>query len=134
MNETVPGGMVRNDLLRFAMVSAGLVMVVLGIIGIFLPVMPTTPFLLLAAFLFARSSNRFYTWLITNRYFGSHIRNYREKRGIKLRVKVASISMLWITILLSAFVFVSNLYIRVLLLLIATVVTIHILTVKTFRE
>jgi uncharacterized membrane protein YbaN (DUF454 family) len=125
---------VQNLLIRKLLIAAGTFFVVLGIIGVFLPILPTTPFLLLAAWCYARSSKRFYKWLIYNKWFGSYIKNYREGRGIPFKVKVLSITFLWITILFSVFLIVTNLWIRLILIIIAIVVTIHIITIRTFKD
>lgn len=119
---------------RNLLIISGFICVGLGVLGIFLPVLPTTPFLLLAAAAFAKSSDRAYHWLMTNRWFGSYITNYREGKGIPLRVKITSITFLWITILASAIFFIENIYIKIMLILIATGVTIHISSVKTYRK
>ena len=71
-----------HSLIKIILISVGSLSVLLGILGIFLPLLPTTPFLLLAALCYSRSSERFYQWLVTNRWFGEYIRNYREGRGI----------------------------------------------------
>ena len=120
--------------IEYLLLIIGFLCVGLGILGIFLPVLPTTPFLLLAAAAFAKSSDRAYHWLLTNRWFGSYITNYREGKGIPLRVKITSITFLWITILASAIFFVDNLYIKILLILVAIGVTTHIVSVKTMRK
>ncbi len=106
----------------------------LGILGIFLPLLPTTPFLLLAAACYIRSSEKFYRWLITNRWFGRYIRNYREGTGVPLSTKVIAISLLWITIGYSAFFVVDILVVRILLILIAVGVTTHLVLMKTYRR
>ncbi len=119
---------------RWLLIAAGSISVGLGILGIVLPLLPTTPFLLLAAYCYAKSSKRFYTWLITNRYFGEYIRNYREKKGVPLRIKIYTIALLWVTICFSAFYIVSILWIRIALFVIATSVTVHILSIKTLHK
>lgn len=113
------------------LVAAGCIAVALGAVGIFLPLLPTTPFLLLAAACFLRSSDRLYAWLITHRWLGGYIRNYREHRAITLRAKVLTLALLWLTIGYSAVWVVSALALRVLLLAIALGVTIHILRLRT---
>jgi len=105
----------------------------LGIVGIFLPLLPTTPFLLLSAFCFAKSSDKFYQWLILNRVFGSYIQNYREKKGIPLKAKIMSVSLLWISIL-SSIILLKNIYFTIILPVIALLVSIHLLRMKTFRK
>ena len=123
-----------NQLLKLILITAGTIFVGLGIVGIFLPILPTTPFLLLAAACYARSSKRFYDWLLDNKWFGAYIKNYREGRGVPLKVKVFTVSLLWITILFSVFFVVSDFWIKIILIVISIGVTIHILTIKTYRN
>lgn len=123
-----------NRFIRWVLIAAGTIFVGLGTLGIFLPILPTTPFLLLAAACYARSSKRFYDRLINNKWFGAYIKNYREGKGIPLKVKVYTISLLWITILFSAFFFISIFWVRVVLILIAAGVTVHVLIIKTYRQ
>ncbi len=85
---------VRKALLIFF----GTLFVVLGVLGMILPLMPTTVFLLLAAYCYSRSSEKFHTWLLTNRFCGKYISNYQSGRGISVRQKVSTIAMLWASI------------------------------------
>lgn len=119
---------------RTLLTIAGTVCVALAMIGVLLPVFPTTVFLLLAAAAYARSSERFYTWLITNRVFGDYIRNYREGRGIALRHKLLTMLLLWATIGTSAVFFVDTYWVKLILLAVACGVSIHIITIKTAVE
>jgi uncharacterized membrane protein YbaN (DUF454 family) len=123
-----------SNLSRWLLISAGTFFIGLGIIGIFLPLWPTTPFLLLAAACYARSSKRFYNWLLNNRWFGNYIKNYREGKRVPLKVKVLSISFLWFAIGYSAIFIVHILLGRIILILIAIVVTMHILSIKTLKQ
>ena len=123
-----------NQLFKWILITAGTIFVGLGIIGIFLPILPTTPFLLLAAACYARSSKRFYDWLLNNKLFGVYIKNYREGKGVPLKVKIFTISLLWVTILFSVFFIIQILWIRIFLIIIAVGVTIHILTIKTYKQ
>ena len=125
---------ISNRFLRYLLIISGTIFLGFGIIGIFLPILPTTPFLLLAAACYARSSKRFYNWLLNNRWFGTYIKNYREGRGVPLKFKIFTISLLWITIIFSVFFVISNFWIDLILILIAIGVTIHILTIKTFKQ
>ena len=111
----------------------GTFFLVLGLIGIALPILPTTPFLLLAAFCYARSSKRFYDWLLNHRWFGEYIRDYQEGRGIPLKAKVMGLSLLWFTIMLSVIFFVPIFYVDVILIIIAMLVSAHILNLPTKR-
>ena len=123
----------QSAILKKLLIIAGTFCVILGIIGIFLPILPTTPFLLLAAWCYARSSDRFYNWLINNKWFGSYIKNYREGKGIPIKVKLLSIALLWLTILFSIFFIIDNNYIKIILLIIAIAVTTHIITIRTMK-
>ena len=119
--------------IRILLIIAGTFFVGLGIVGIFVPVLPTTPFLLLAAACYARSSQRFYGWLLNNKWFGSYIRSYLERKGIPLRVKVITVTLLWITIGCSVAFAVNILVVKLILVLIAIGVSIHILSVRTLK-
>jgi uncharacterized membrane protein YbaN (DUF454 family) len=131
---SVPSEVTSSRLLKGLLIFAGTLFVGLGILGILLPLLPTTPFLLLAAACYARSSKRFYHWLLSNRWFGKYIKNYQEKRGIPSRVKFSTISVLWITIALSAIFATENLLVRMVLLVVALGVTIHILSLRTLKK
>jgi uncharacterized protein len=116
---------------KWLLMTIGVVAVGLGTAGIFLPLLPTTPFLLLAAACFIRSSDRLYQWLIRNRWFGSYLRNYQEHRAIPLRAKVIALILLWTTMTYSVFGLINHWALQVLLLLIAAVVTAYLLRLKT---
>jgi uncharacterized protein len=122
-----------NKYLRWLLIIVGTISVFLGLLGIILPLLPTTPFLLLAAASFARSSDKFYNWLLNNRIFGSYIRNYREGKGIPIKVKITAIIFLWSTILITALIFVPILAVKILLIAIAMGVTIHILKLSSLK-
>ncbi len=116
---------------KWILIIIGVLSVVLATAGIVLPLLPTTPFLLLSAACFLRSSDRLYSWLLNHRWFGSYIRNYRENRALPLRAKVLTILLLWITLGCTAIWFVDILAIRILLVLIGAAVTVHILRFRT---
>ena len=125
---------ITSNLSRWVLIIIGSFFAGLGILGIFLPLLPTTPFLLLAAVCYIRSSERFYNWLINNKWLGNYIKNYLEGKGVPLKVKVLSISLLWITIGYSV-VFVVNIFLfKVILILIAIGVTIHIQSIRTLTK
>ena len=113
------------------LIFAGTVSTAIGIIGIFVPILPTTPFLLLAAACYLRSSRRLYNWLLNNRLFGAYVRNYLDGRGMPRKIKIATILLLWITIACSIIFAVQALVIRVILLVVAVGVTVHIMLIKT---
>jgi hypothetical protein len=119
---------------KWLLVFAGISSLTLGLIGIFVPLLPTTPFLLLAAFCFARSSERLHQWLINHRLFGSYIRNYQEYRAITKQVKIATLILLWGTIGYTVVAVLNLWYLRILLLLVAVGVTVHVLMLKTLTQ
>ena len=119
-----------NRLFRWLLIAAGTISVVLGVLGILLPVLPTTPFLLLAAYCYARSSERFYRWLLPNRFLGEYIRNFRDGRGMLFRQKVITLVLLWLAIG-SAVVFVLAAdWARLVIVGIALCVTIYLVRLK----
>ena len=118
---------------KVILVSIGTLATAIGIIGIFIPILPTTPFLLLAAYLYSISSERFLHWLLTNRLCGSYIDNYRSGRGLPLKQKLLTIVVLWLTIGVSAIFFVEIWWVRLILLLVALGVTLHLLHIKTYK-
>jgi uncharacterized protein len=120
--------------IQILFIASGTFFVGVGIAGIFIPVLPTTPFLLISAALYARSSTRFYNWLINNRIFGKFIKDYREGKGIPLRLKIITITLLWITISCSATFAIDMLWVRIILVIIAAGVTFHIIRIRPKKK
>ena len=116
-----------NIILRSALTITGLVSTGLAVLGIFLPLLPTVPLLLLAAACFARSSERFHSWLLQHPHLGPMIRGYLEGQGIPLRSKIFSISLLWLTISVSVLLLTTPLWVKIALLAIGSAVTIYLL-------
>ena len=117
--------------MKILLTILGLLSLALGFIGIFVPLLPTTPFLLLAAACFFRSSKSFYYKLINSKHLGQYIRDYRENKRIPLRAKVFSLTLLWASLIYCIF-FVANrtLWLQILLAIILIGVTIHIVSFK----
>lgn len=116
---------------RLLWTALGTLFLGIGIIGIPLPILPTTPFLLLAAACYIRGSPRMYRWMMTNRYFGRYLKDYSEGSGISRRAKAVALAVLWGLIGLSALLATENLIIRLVLLAVAAAVTVHLLTLRT---
>ena len=116
---------------KYFYLISGVLLVAIGIIGIFLPVLPTTIFLILASACFVKGSPRANEWLRNHKILGIYLKNYQDKSGLTIKAKVFNIALLWIMILSSAYFFTEELFIRLLLLAIAIGVTIHLLMVKT---
>lgn len=119
---------------RTALLVAGSLSVALGVVGILVPLMPTTPFLLFSAYCFARSSDRFHAWLTNHPWFGEYLRAYREKRGMAKRDKVVTILILWLSIGATSALVTSSWAIRGILLAVAAGVTIHILRMRSAQR
>lgn len=124
----------RNRAIRICLIIAGIFFVGVGTIGIVLPLLPTTPFLVLAAMCFSRSSERFHNWLLNNKWFGAYIKNYREGNGISLRQKVVVLSLLILTIGYSCIFLLDHIAGRVILLFVVVGISIHILRLPTLRS
>ena len=124
----------KNKLTRFILIICGSLSVAFAVLGIFLPLLPTTPLLLLAAYCFGKSSDKFHSWLINNKLFGNYIKNYQAGKGIPLHSKITAILSLWLVITASSIWGTDLLIIRIVLFLTATGVTIHLLRMPTFRE
>ena len=121
------------DVRKAILIFTGTLCVGLGVLGMFLPLLPTTVFLLMAAYCYSRSSDRFHNWLLNNRFCGSYIRNYRSKKGITVRQKVSTLITLWASIGFSMWLLGGRLWVTLLLAAVAVGVTTHILWLKTNR-
>ena len=128
------GKPISERLRRGFFMVVGTISLGLGALGLFLPILPTTPFLLVAAACYYKGSERMHRWLLNNKLFGNYIRNYKEGRGITLKAKAITLCLLWTTICYSAFFIVNMTALQIALFVIAGGVTIHILTIPTFRK
>jgi len=125
----------KRKVVRVLLFIAGSISLFLGLIGIFLPILPTTPFLLLTAACYMRSSERMYNWLLNNRWFGEYIKNYQAGRGIPLKTKILAITVLWITIFTSAIFMINKIwFIPVILIIVAIGVSLHLIKLPTFKK
>jgi uncharacterized protein len=113
------------------LVICGTFCVGLAIIGIVIPLLPTTPFLLLAAMCYMRGSQRLYHALLSNRVFGSYLKNYLECRAMSLKNKIWTLSLLWLVIILASIIAVDNLVVRLILGAVVIGVTVHIIRIKS---
>lgn len=120
------------QIIKYLLIFAGIICTSLGIIGIFVPLLPTTPLLLLAAALFARSSRRLHQWLINHKVFGTYIRSFMEDKIIPVRIKIYAISLMWTSIIFSIII-IDKLLLRCMLAVIAIGVTVHILSYRSTK-
>lgn len=122
-----------NSVVKVLFIVGGTLSVALGMLGIILPVLPTTPFLLLAAFCYARSSARLHEWLLTNRWFGEYLKNYYKGRGMRFRDKVLALVLMWTSVGWTVLYAISFWWGKLLLLVVALSITVHLLRLKTYR-
>lgn len=125
--------LIKSSFLRKLLIVLGSMSFVLAIVGIFLPLLPTTPFLLLSAFCYAKSSARFYNWLMNNKFFGQYIQDWRDKKGLPLKTKIIALIFLFLTMVSTIVFFVPFLAVKFLLALIAILVATYILRLPTAR-
>jgi uncharacterized membrane protein YbaN (DUF454 family) len=120
---------------KIFLIIVGSLSLALGVAGIFLPLLPTTPFLLLSAACWVKASPMLYRWLLNHRIFGEYIRNFREHRAIPLRAKIISVSLVWLTIGYCIFAVVAQWWwAQLLMALLAIGISWHILSFKTLKK
>lgn len=130
-----------QKLVRTLWLIAGTIFIVLGAIGIVLPILPTTPFLLAAAACYYKSSSRMHRWLLNNKWFGDYIRNYTEGKGLSKKTKITALTVLWATIGFSTIFMLDRLLpamlvlpMQIIMIVVAIAVSAHILRLPTFRK
>jgi uncharacterized membrane protein YbaN (DUF454 family) len=130
-----------QKLVRTLWLIAGTICIVLGAIGIVLPILPTTPFLLAAAACYYKSSSRMHGWLLNNKWFGDYIRNYTEGKGLSKKTKIIALTVLWATIGFSTVFMLDRLLpamlvlpMQIIMIAVAIAVSAHILRLPTFRK
>lgn len=121
--------------MNYLLIVLGTISLVLGVVGIFVPLLPTTPLLLLTAFLWTRSSPRLYHWLLSHRRLGGYIRSFMEHQALPLHAKVLSLGMMWAAMLFCIFGLCREfLWLQIVLGFIAIAVTVHILSYPTLKK
>ena len=120
--------------MRIVLTVLGLISLGLAVLGIFLPVLPTTPLLLLSAALFLRGNKGLYEWLMNHPKLGPYIAAFQQYKAIPMKIKVISVTTLWITLLYCTIFVADGWFLRALFMLIAVAVTVHILSYKTLHK
>lgn len=120
-----------NIAVKVFLIFAGTLSIALGVIGIVVPLLPTTPLILLGAACYIKASDELYQKLIRNKWLGGYIKDFREKNGITLKNKVLSLSMMWVSILGSIFLFEFNFWLAGILIIVAVTVSAYILSFDT---
>ena len=123
-----------SGFIRYLYLVSGFLFISIGVIGAFLPLLPTTIFLILASACFMKSSSRANDWLKNNKWLGGYLRNYQDKTGLTMASKISHIAVLWISIVFSAVVLTEHTAIRIMLFFIAAGVTIHLATIRTTKQ
>lgn len=126
--------MIMGEARRLIYILLGTLFLILGAIGIFVPLLPTTPFWLLTCWFYLRSSEKLYNRAMSNRYFGSYIKNFMVDKAIPLRSKIISIAVMWLSTILTSLFLIDYLWIKILLMLISVGVTWHIVSFPTKNE
>lgn len=116
---------------KIVYIILGSVFVGIGVIGIFVPGLPTTLFLLLASYFYVRSSPRLHSWLINHKVLGKFIRDFQKHRAMSVKHKIISITSMWLFISASVIFFIENIYVSAIVLLCGLIGTVVILSVKT---
>jgi len=120
----------RGEFKRRLFIAAGTIAIGIGVIGIFVPLLPTTPFLILAAFCYGRGSKRLYNMLLSNRIVGNYLRNYLEGKAMSTKAKILTLSMLWIVIGCTAALLTDSPLVRIVLFAVGCGVTVHIVLLR----
>ncbi|WP_224982853.1 YbaN family protein [Geomonas agri] len=123
--------LVKSEWLRYLLIATGLLSLLAGVVGLFLPLIPTVPFLLVAVICFSRSSERFHTWLVEHRHFGPVLKEYLAHGSVPLRAKCLALAAIWVSFPVTALVVVEALWLRVLLFSVAACATLYLLALRT---
>lgn len=123
----------KSSLKKYLLIAFGSLSLGLGALGVVLPVLPTTPFLLIALYCYLRSSRRLYDWLLHHRLFGRYLYNYVTYRAVPQNTKIGAMILLWAG-LITSMILVDKLFVRLILLAVGIAVSIHILLLKTLEK
>ena len=115
------------------LIFTGWLSIALGVLGIFLPVLPTTPFILLAAACFSRSSEGFHNWLLNHKYFGNIIRNFENGLGIEPRIRNRAIAIMWLGMITSMMI-IYNIWVAATISCIGIFVTIYLFRLPAYQQ
>ena len=122
-----------NPVVRYFWLILGILLSIIGLIGIILPGLPTTPIMILAAACFFRSSKKLYEWAINNKYFGQHVKNFRDYKGIPRKAKQRILTWMWVFVSISVLFGIPDklLIVKIITLIAATIGTVYIIKLRT---
>jgi uncharacterized membrane protein YbaN (DUF454 family) len=123
-----------SNLKKYILIFIGLIFVAIGLIGVFVPGLPTTIFMILAAYCFIRSNEKLYNWVVNNKMFGSKVKHFMETKTIPLSGKIHSISAMWLMVILSLFLLKNSFVIKIIVIVAALIGTIVILSFPTAKD
>jgi uncharacterized membrane protein YbaN (DUF454 family) len=126
-------GSVGEKTLKLVYNIIGTVSLFFAFIGVILPIIPTTPFVLLSAACYYKGSKRLHGWLSRNELFGPIIRDYEEHRGMRKATKIKALTIMWAAVFTSVLLILDTLKMRALVLLIAVIGTVSMLRIKTIE-
>lgn len=123
-----------NPIIRFFWLFLGLLFSIIGLIGLIVPGLPTTPLMIVAAACFFRSSKRLFNWVLSNKYFGNYVKDFREGRGMPRKAKFIALGFIWLFVSISVFVGIPDhlVYVKILTLIAACTGTGVIITLPTY--
>ena len=124
----------KQGIMKIVFISIGMISLVLGIIGIFLPVLPTTPFVLLSAYLFGRSSEKFHRYLYNHKVFGQIVRDFQDKKAIRRKNKIIALITMWVVILSSVIFFMPFWWAKVIVIGIGAGTSIYLIRFPEYHE
>lgn len=124
----------KSRTIKLLYIFIGTFFLIIGILGIFLPLLPATPFLLLTAFFYAKSSKKLYDWLLSKKWLSAYIVHYKKGTGIDPKIKIITLVILWLSITISIYNVFSKFNIVIILFCIAVGVSIHILLIPNIKK
>ncbi|MGB9664424.1 MAG: YbaN family protein [Ignavibacteria bacterium] len=123
-----------SKLKKYILIFTGLSFVSLGLIGVFVPGLPTTIFMILAAYCFIRTNEKLYNWVVNNKIFGQKVKHFIETKTIPLRGKIHSISAMWLMVILSLLLLKNSIVIKIIVIIAVVIGTIVILSFPTAKD
>lgn len=123
-----------NPIKKIFLITCGLIFTGLGLLGVFIPVLPTTPFMLLAAYCFMKSSDKLFSWVINNKIFGKKVRKFLDNKSLSLTVKITCLATMWLMIIISILFLTESLTLRIILVLLGITGSTVLILIKTNKE
>jgi uncharacterized membrane protein YbaN (DUF454 family) len=123
-----------NPVKKIFLITCGLIFTGLGLLGVFIPVLPTTPFMLLAAYCFMKSSDKLFSWVVNNKIFGKKVRKFLDNRSLSLTVKITCLATMWLMIIISILFLTESLTLRIILILLGITGSTVLILIKTNKE